>query len=279
MKFTVGLAQCSPVSGDTAANLAVVADFAARGRKAGLDLVVFPEMMLSGTDMARAADAVLALDDPAFAELGTLSRDVPLCVGFIERAPDFRHFIAAAYLEAGRLVHVQRKIHIVSHGLYDEGKLCGSGRSVRAFDTRFGRMAMAICEDAWHYGYMLCAALDGALVMLSPIASAAAGVFADAESHVLWEVTNRSNAARLTCYVVCVNRVGAEGERRYWGHSQLVTPFGAVALTGDGEDAALYSGEIDIDAVRRARIEYPSLQMQRVRDLVANLEAVDRERT
>ncbi|MFQ5958228.1 MAG: nitrilase-related carbon-nitrogen hydrolase [Alphaproteobacteria bacterium] len=277
MKFTVGLAQCGPASGDLAANLAVVADYAAKGRRAGLDLIVFPEMMLSGTDMARAAD--VALDDPAIAELEKLSRDVSLCVGFIERAPDFRYFIAAAYLEGGRLVHVQRKIHIVSHGLYDEGKLCGAGRSVRAFDTRFGRMAIAICEDAWHYGYMLCAALDGALVVLSPIASAAAGVFADAESHALWEVTNRSNAARLTSYVACVNRVGTEGERRYWGRSQLVTPFGEVVLTGDGEEAGLYAGEIDIDAVRRARIEYPSLQMQRVRDLIANLEDIDRDRT
>ncbi|MFQ5786118.1 MAG: nitrilase-related carbon-nitrogen hydrolase [Alphaproteobacteria bacterium] len=278
MKFSVGLAQCSPVSGDLAANLDLVERIAGEARARGADLVVFPEMMLSGSDMNRAVGTALALDDPAFDRLAALSREVSLCVGFIERTADFRHFIAAAYLENGRLAHVQRKIHVVSHGSYDEGKLCGPAREVRAFDSRFGRMAIAICEDAWHYGYMLCAALDGATVILTPIASAAAGVFAVGESAALWEVSNRSNALRLTSWVVCVNRVGVVGERDYWGGSQLVTPFGEVALRGDDSAEDLYLGEIDIEAARRARFEYPALQIERVRDLVANLKAIDRER-
>ena len=63
----------------------------------------------------------------------------------------------------GELVHVHRKVHLPTYGLFEEGRYFAAGDSVRSFPTRFGRLAMLVCEDVWHLPMPYLAALDGAL--------------------------------------------------------------------------------------------------------------------
>ena len=57
-----------------------------------------------------------------------------------------RYFTSGAYLSRGQIVHVHRKVYLPTYGMFDEGRFFDAGDSIRAFDTRFGRMAILICE-------------------------------------------------------------------------------------------------------------------------------------
>ena len=62
-----------------------------------------------------------------------------------------------------------------TYGVFDEERFVEAGRSVQAFDTRWGRAAILICEDAWHSFTPMLAALDGAQLIIVPSASPARG--------------------------------------------------------------------------------------------------------
>ena len=64
--------------------------------------------------------------------------------------------------------HIHRKIFLPTYGVFDEERFVEAGRSVQAFDTRWGRAAMLICEDAWHSFTPMLAALDGAQLIIVP---------------------------------------------------------------------------------------------------------------
>ena len=117
----VGLAQLAPELGQLDANLArhhAILEDAARQE---LDLVVFPELGLTGYQLQDlASDVAMRLDDPRLTELAAATRDRSAVVSFVEESADHRLFIAAALLEDGELRHVHRKLFLPTYGLFDE---------------------------------------------------------------------------------------------------------------------------------------------------------------
>ena len=131
----------------------------------------FPELSLTGYFLK---DMVPEVADPAqhFApmkEIAALSRNLSLVVGFVEESGRHGFFNSAAYFENGELLHVHRKVYLPTYGLFDENRYVGRGDKVRAFDTRFGRAAILICEDAWHPSLAGVASLDGADLLIVPL--------------------------------------------------------------------------------------------------------------
>jgi predicted amidohydrolase len=72
--------------------------------------------------------------------------------------------------------HVHRKVYLPTYGMFDEQRYFARGDRIRAFDSKFGRIAMLICEDLWHPSTIYLAALDGALAVLCPSASPLRGI-------------------------------------------------------------------------------------------------------
>ena len=83
---------------------------------------------------------------------------------------------ALAVCAGGEVKALYRKRFLPNYGVFDEERFVEAGRSVQAFDTRWGRAALLICEDAWHSFTPMLAALDGAQVIIIPSASPARGV-------------------------------------------------------------------------------------------------------
>src|SRR5204863_8892275 len=79
------------------------------------------------------------------------------------------------------LVHVHRQVFRPPSGVFDEDRFVERGREIHAFDTRWGRAAILICEDAWHSLAGTIAALEGAQIILVPSASPARGTGMDEE--------------------------------------------------------------------------------------------------
>jgi predicted amidohydrolase len=107
-----------------------------------------------------------AEDDAVFKPLLKASQDLDIVVGFVDEDARHRFYIASAYLSGGRVLHVHHKLYIPTYALFDEGRFFTRGDSVRAFDTRFGRLGMLICEDFWHASPPYLLWLDGADVLL-----------------------------------------------------------------------------------------------------------------
>jgi predicted amidohydrolase len=261
----VALAQVDCALGDVAANARAVRATLAAAPYA--QLVVFPELTLTGYRLGRvAADVSLPAGDPALAGLGA-EADGAFVVGFAE-AGALHTYNSAAYVEGGAVRHVHRKVFLPTYDIWEERKHFTAGARMRAFDTRFGRMAILLCADAWQPALAVVAVQDGARVLVVPAASTARRP--DIEE--TWRDITRFYARTLQCYVVFVNRVGEEPGLRFWGGSHVFAPGGELVGEAPRDEPALLRVDIDLDAVRRVRREMPLVKEARLALLSRELE-------
>jgi len=263
--FRLALAQIDTHLGDVAANLDTHLQTIARARRRGADLVVFPELSLTGYMLQDLADEVgltPSAADPVFRRLLAASRGVDLVVSFVERDARQSLFISAAYLSAGELVHLHRKVYLPTYGLFQDGRFFGRGRSFQAFDTRFGRFGLLICEDFWHVSAPYALWLDGAELLMLISASPGRGLNAGGRlQSARWiENITQTYAGLFSVYVAQNNRVGFEDGLCYWGGAAIVGPEGETLAQGPDFEEALVVAEIDPDRIRRARLALPLLR-------------------
>lgn len=273
----VRLAQFSPGLGDVPRNLEKMIAFAREAEKDGVDLVVFPELALTGYTLKDlVSDCAIDLGSPEMHALREVSRKVSLAFGFVEETPDHLFFNSAAYLERGEIVHVHRKVHLPTYGLFEEGRYFAAGDSVRSFPTRFGRLALLICEDIWHLPIPYLAALDGALAVLVLAASPTRAVTGEgkAKNTIAWERLLLTYASSLTVFMVYANRTGFEDGVGYWGGSEIVSPAGEVLVKGAYHEPDAPTGMVDFDHVRRERIHTPLLRDERLRVVMSELNRI-----
>ncbi|MCA9750755.1 MAG: carbon-nitrogen hydrolase [Gemmatimonadetes bacterium] len=280
-RVVVRIAQLAPALGDVPTNLERMLSAARDAAANGVDLLVFPELALTGYALRdHVPEVAIPLDSPEMNALREASRGVSIAFGFVEETPDHRFFNSAAYLEHGEIVHVHRKVHLPTYGLFEEGRYFASGESVRAFETRFGRFAMLVCEDVWHLPIPYLAALDGAIALLVLSAGPTRGL--DHEGHAksssAWERLLLTYASSLTMYVVYANRVGFDDGVEFWGGSEIVDPAGTVALKGRYHDPDQPTAPIDLDLVRRERIQTPLLRDERLPLVIAELARIQEKR-
>ena len=268
MKLKLALAQINTRLGDLQANLEKHLRLAKQAWQDGTDLLVFPELSLTGyvlQDLVPAVSCRPDSDDPVFHHLLDASRDIDLMVGFVEE--DARHlfYIASAYLSQGQVVHVHHKAYLPTYGLFDEGRFFAPGNSVRAFDTRFGRFGMLICEDFWHASPPYLLWLDGADVLLFASASPGRGLNGEPklESSAWVEHTNRAYAGLFTTFVVHANRAGFEDGLNFWGGSTVYDPDGNLVVQGPYFEEAMTTTEIDLNQMHRTRARMPLLRDER----------------
>lgn len=263
-RFTVALAQTKPHLGDVARNLQQHEEAVAAAKAAGADLVVFPELSLTGYHLKDDVPSVAQrVDGPVVRRLEELSRDVTVVASLVEETSDYRFFNSALWIEQGAVRHVHRKVYLPTYGMFDESRYFARGGHVRALDTGLGRGAMLVCEDLWHASTIYLAALDGALFVVCPSSSPLRGLSEGVEQDDnarFWELITRAYAQTYGIVVIYVNRVGFEDGVGFWGGSEVVDPHGRVLLKAPYYEPALVTCEIDLADVRRKRIAAPLLR-------------------
>jgi len=186
-------------------------------------------------------------------------------VGFVEEDTRHRFFISAAYLSKGEIIHVHHKNYLPTYGLFDEGRFFAWGDKIRAFDTRFGRAGMLICEDFWHASPPYLLWLDGADLFLFASASPGRGLNKEAQlESARWvERINRGYASLFTSFVAHTNRVGFEDGLTFWGGATIFDPNGELVVHGPYHQEALTLSEIDLNQLHRTRARLPLLRDER----------------
>jgi predicted amidohydrolase len=255
----IALAQIAPKLGDIAGNVDLHLDLIDRARKAKADLLVFPELSLTGYKLRDLVEQT-ALDPRSakpFRQIRAASRDLAVVVGFVEEKPGERglFYNSAAFLHKGKILHIHRKVFLPNSGMFEELRFFAQGRNIRAFDSPWGRAGLLICRDFLHLNsnYLLFA--DGAEISITVSAAPGRGVAGEdgfATSR-MWELMGETVARLTTSVVVYCNRVGFEDGAAFAGGSFIFDPFGRSLARAPYFDPAFLLVDVDLGAIRKAR--------------------------
>jgi predicted amidohydrolase len=278
--FTAMLAQIKPKLGCVADNLALIEERIQLAIDDGKDLIVFPELALTGYFLKDLVPEVARrLDSPEIQSLAELSRHISIAVGFVEVTDDYRFFNTALYLEDGAILHRHRKVYLPTYGLFDEQRYLARGERFRAFDTRFGRMGLLVCEDMWHLSASYILAMDGATTLVCLSSSPGRGIEGDSlGSASAWQQLISTTAMFLNCRVLYCNRVGFEDGVNFWGGSEYVAPSGESLVRGRLLEEDSVAAKVDEGALRRERIFSPMLRDENLFVTMQELRRIERER-
>src|SRR5213083_3414287 len=276
----LAIAQIRPTKGEYAANLQKIGGVLAQVAKLepAPDLVIFPETSTYGYFVEGGVRDVAVTAGTLFRDLqveheAAKAPPLDVAVGFYEVFQNHFYnsclFASLGNASSGNappgVTHVHRKMFLPTYGVFDEERFVERGRELRAFDTRRGRAAILICEDAWHSLSGTIAALEGAQLVIVPSASPARGTGMDEEgvrlpaSVVRWERILRGIADEHGVWVVFSSLVGFEGGKGFPGGSVVVSPGGEIVLRGPLFEEAVLTYDVDFDEITRARAEAPLL--------------------
>jgi predicted amidohydrolase len=270
----LAIVQTKPRKGDVAANLAELGAIFAQlaAEPAPYDLIVLPEAALTGYFLEggvyelafETEDLATRIADLWRAAPGSQRGPVDIALGFFENAGG-TYYNSALYLEVDplsqRVVHVHRKMFLPTYGVFDEERFLSRGRRLQAFDTRFGRTALLICEDAWHAIMPTLAAIKGARTLIVPSASPGRGLAegGELESVAHWRNVLRSYAVEHGMFVIYAGLAGFEGGKGMTGSSALIDPFGETLGRLPALGAQILSAEVDFSEIDVARARLPLL--------------------
>ena len=263
----LALAQINSVVGDVDGNAARVVDWLGRARAENADLVLFPELVVTGyppEDLLLRPGFIRAARR-AVDEIAKAAHGVTALVGSPHLDRDL--FNACYVLAHGEVRCVYRKRYLPNYGVFDEDRYFASG-----YDNlllRFGDVLVGptICEDLWQPGPP---ATDLALAGAQLIANISASPFHVGKDREREEML-RVRATDNSCFVALCNSVGGQDELIFDGHSVVLDDEGAVLARARGFEEELLVVDVEpVAAVgRRLRdVRRRALARERV-DVVA----------
>lgn len=268
----IALAQIDCRLGNFPANLATHRQaLAAVQMQGGADLVLFPELSLTGyrlrSDIHRAM-----LDAQNFAEVAQrlrtdeeLAPSMCCAVGYVEltRRAALHNTTALLRGDAPEPIFQHRKVYLPTYGMFEEERYMRPGDRFRTTDitTAAGerwRVGVLCCEDAWHASAWAILQARGVDLILVPSASPGRGVESERlGSQQSWYGILSTHAEMTGCWVAYCNRVGFEDDINFWGGSVLFSPNGEIVTQAPLMDPAVAIGEATKRAIVTARIATP----------------------
>ena len=268
----LALAQLNAVVGDLDGNRALILDALADARRAGADLVVFPELAVTGyppedlllrPGFLRAARASLE-------EIARSTDGITALVG----CPLFDRDLAnaCAVLSGGEIRAVYRKHFLPNYGVFDEHRYFAEGRELLALRMGDVLIGPTVCEDIWQPGPP---ATDLALAGVQLIVNLSASPFhvGKAEEREEMLVTRaRDNAA----YLAFCNLVGGQDELVFDGHSVVLDDEGEVIARAPGFEEALLVVDVDpTEAIGRRLRDVRRRELARSREHRPEVQVVE----
>lgn len=265
-RIRVGLAQIDSRLGELDDNVGHHLEWIERARREGVELLVFPELSLTGYRLLHLTPRVSLQPDrsPLVDRLRAAAPEMAVLVGCVEEDERGFLFNTALMLAGGEIVHRHRKLYLPTYGIFQEGRFFGEGRRLelaRLFGNPFG---VLICEDFWHSDPGEKLARAGAKLLC--VMSASPGRIGSEPmppSQEAWESLTRASALLNTTWVLYCGRVGWEEGTFYTGGSHIVRPGGELLARAPYLDEHLLVADIDLREVDRLRWRLPILAAER----------------
>ncbi|MCS5420832.1 MULTISPECIES: nitrilase-related carbon-nitrogen hydrolase [Psychrilyobacter] len=269
MKLAV--AQINPTLGNVEKNKIKMISYIESAIKKGVELVVFPELSLTGYLLEELTFDVAGIP----VEFYELSKKISILFGGVEESRDYYYYNSAFYLEDGKLQHTHRKVYLPTYGLFDEGRYLKSGNEIKAFDTKFGRFGILICEDAWHLSNPYVLSMDGADYVFTLVNSPSRGAQgAKLSPNQTWDEMMKTYSKLLTSFYIFAHRVGYEDGVNFFGGSRVYSPNGDILGEAKTFEEEMIVVDLDKRDLRRARINNPVMRDEKPELVMRSLKKI-----
>jgi len=288
--MNVTVYQTHPKLLDLDANLEDVIQKIHEGRDSGAELIVFPELALTGYFVGhRYHEAALRLDSKEIRVLAEATKGTAAVIGFIEESPSMNFYNSALVALDGRVLFAYRKLNLPNYGVFEERKFFSPGKQVPTFKLKEFTVCVLICNDLWHPSLPYLGVCQKADMFVSIFNSSQGSMGSEFSNIESWEIINKFYSRIFGIYNICANRVGeechedrrksrdgddegvenkgrgssfeCEGESyRFWGGSEIVNPFGQPEAKAKLYEPDTISAGISRDILRRKKILLPYLR-------------------
>jgi predicted amidohydrolase len=248
--------QFSPVLGDVDRNLDFHAAQAARAVRDGRELIVFPELSLSGYHLKDlAAEVALRPGGRVWRRLERLSRRIDIIAGLVlEETPGIVHN-AAVYFSRGQARHVHRKAQLPNYGMFEEAMIFQPGDSFQAFRLGPFNAGILICREILFPMLAYLYFLQRTDLLIGISNSPQRGIGRDGvSSFQLWETMGYVFSQFYHQNYLFVNRVGFEDGIGFGGGSFFARAGGGIVQKAEYVAQDVLDADVRASDVRRARL-------------------------
>jgi len=240
----VALAQVNPTVGDLSGNAALIKDYYSRAADAGADVVVFPELAITGypPEDLLLKPSFVRQNFEIMRDLAKTLKNPAAVIGFVDHDEAGRLYNAAAVVAGGRVRGVYHKEELPNYGVFDEKRYFAEGTGLPLFVIRGVQIGVTVCEDAWiGDGPVQGVARNGAEVVLNINASP---YHRDKsfERQILFRQRARDNKV----FFFYVQTVGGQDELVFDGDSLAYAPDGRLLARGAQFEEELVLVDIEL---------------------------------
>ncbi|MCG6880170.1 MAG: nitrilase [Deltaproteobacteria bacterium] len=285
----VAIFQTNPILLDVQGNLDDVLQKIDQAKQKGVQLIVFPELALTGYFVGqRYHEVALRMDSREIGQIVTATRGAAAVVGFIEESNSMNFYNSALVAVDGKLLYAYRKLNLPNYGVFEERKYFSTGKQVPVFRLDDMNFSVFICNDLWHPSIPYLGVTQKADVFITIFNSSQGSMGTEFSNIESWGIINKFYSRVFGIYNICANRVGEEVWKesdsmlatehpsengalcktyeeekmrfKFWGGSEIINPFGQqIAKAALHKEDAIY-GEISRDLLRQKRILLPYLR-------------------
>ena len=245
-ELRVAFAQINPTVGDLRGNEATIAELLRRAKRTGVDLVLFPELAVTGypPEDLLFKPAFIRANQDCLKRLIPLSQGLAAIIGYAERSPDGHLYNAAAMIAEGRLAGVYRKMKLPNYGVFDEKRYFVPGERpvVLELGKQRVKVGISICEDIWvENGPCQAEAAAGARLLINISASP----YHAGKRRLREELLTR-RARALKSWVLYINLVGGQDELIFDGDSMAASPSGRIVFRAPQFQEGLFVMDVPV---------------------------------
>ncbi len=257
-KVNVALAQIMCKVGDKKHNINVMKKNIKRAKEKGANLVVFPELSLTGylnRDLTYELAEPIPGSSVHFLEEIAKKENMHIVFGMPEQSEKAHAVLynTAVLLGPDGLVGKYRKMHLPTHSVFEEKRYFRLGYEAPVFDTEIGKMGLTICYDMFFPEISRLLRLKGSQLIVCISASPAV-------RSRFFEVFTAARALENTVFLAYVNLVGVENGLQFWGGSRTIAPDGSILAKAKYDEEDLVIGTIDYADLERAEAFVPTLR-------------------
>ncbi|MDI6691087.1 MAG: carbon-nitrogen hydrolase family protein [Candidatus Bathyarchaeota archaeon] len=257
-KIKLALAQISCKRGDKTANLKKMESLVNKAKKQGANLVVFPELSLTGYVVRdQIYELAEAIPGPSVKAMENIAKKTKLYIIFgmpeVSEKTKATLYNTAVLIGPEGFIGKYRKMYLPTHSIFEEKRYFRAGYHEAAFETKNGKIGLIICYDIFFPEVSRLTRLKGAQLIVCISASPAV-------RRTFFEVLTLARAIENTAFLAYVNLVGIEDGLQFWGGSRLVGPNGKVLAQAKYDEEDLVICDVDYADIKPVETFVPTLR-------------------
>ena len=257
-KIKLALAQISSRRENKKENLRKIEEFTKKAKEAAADLVIFPELSLTGYVVHdQIYELAETIPGPSTQRIEELAKKTGIHIVFgmpeLSKKAEATIFNTAVFVGPKGIIGKYRKMYLPTHSVFEEKRYFRPGYQTAAFNTPLGNIGLCICYDLFFPEVCRLTRLKGAELIISISASPAV-------RRSYFEILTAARALENTAFLAFVNLVGVEDGLQFWGGSRLIGPTGDVLAKAKYDEEDFVTCEVDYSDMRPAETFIPTLR-------------------